>query len=252
VIQHQAEAVVLRSWPIHEADQIITLFTRDMGKIRGVAKSAAKSRRRFGGALEPMTHVRASYVERPRQELVRLDSFEILRSPLSSPVDYGRAAALAFFVEILEETLPDHDPQDHIFRLLIAVLEHTRVDCIWMPVTYFALWMTRLLGWLPDLSRCRLCGERLTGPSVYFDVGFDGLFCGAHEPGSSPLSRRTALTADSQELVSRIFHLPVATLAKEPWPRGRAADLRRFAVESLERHLERKLTTASVLARMGF
>ena len=179
MIQHQAEAVVLRSWPIHEADQIITLFTRDMGKIRGVAKSAAKSRHRFGGALEPMTHVRARYVERPRQELVRLDSFEILRSPLSSPVDYGRAAALAFFVEILEETLPDHDPQDHIFRLLLAVLEQTRVDCIWMPVTYFALWMTRLLGWLPDLSCCRLCGERLTGPSVYFDVSFDGLFCGA-------------------------------------------------------------------------
>ena len=120
-----------------------------------------------------------------------------------------------------------------------------------MPVTYFALWMTRLLGWLPDLSCCRLCGERLTGPSVYFDVSFDGLFCGGHEPGSSPLSRRIALTADSQELVSRIFHVPVSALAKEPWPRGRAADLRRFAIESLERHLERKLTTAAVLARMG-
>ena len=55
MIVHQVEAVVLRTWPIHEADQIVSLFTRDYGKIKGVAKAAARSRRRFGGALEPMT-----------------------------------------------------------------------------------------------------------------------------------------------------------------------------------------------------
>src|ERR1700756_659969 len=109
-----AEAIVLRTWPIREADQIVALFTREFGKVKGVAKSAAKSRRRFGGALEPMTHVLASYVEKPRQDLVRLDSCEILASPLSDPVDYARAAALAFFAEVLEETLPDHDPQDPV------------------------------------------------------------------------------------------------------------------------------------------
>ena len=73
-----AEAIVLRTWPIREADQIVALFTREFGKVKGVAKSAAKSRRRFGGALEPMTHVKASFVEKPRQELVRLDYFEIV------------------------------------------------------------------------------------------------------------------------------------------------------------------------------
>ena len=155
---HQVEAVVLRTWPIHEADQIVSLFTRDYGKIKGVAKSAAKSRRRFGGALEPMTQVRAHYAEKPGQELVRLDSFDILHSPLAEPVDYARAAALAFFAEVLEQTLPDHDPHDLVFRLLLSVLEQTRVDHIWMPITYFALWTTRLMGWLPDLSRCLLCG----------------------------------------------------------------------------------------------
>ena len=89
-----AEAIVLRTWPIREADQIVALFTREFGKVKGVAKSAAKSRRRFGGALEPMTHVRASFFEKPRQELVRLDAFEILSSPLSRPIDYARTAAL--------------------------------------------------------------------------------------------------------------------------------------------------------------
>ena len=117
-----SEAVVLRSWPVHEADLIVSFFTRDYGRIKGVAKSALKSRKRFGGALEPMTVARAWFAENPRQELVRLDQLEIIRSPLSAPVDQVRMAVLSFFAEVLDEALPEHDPQDAIFRLLLAVL----------------------------------------------------------------------------------------------------------------------------------
>jgi DNA repair protein RecO (recombination protein O) len=244
----QCEAVVLRTWPVHEADQIVSLFTRDNGKIKGVAKSAARSRRRFGGALEPMTHVRAHYAEKPSQELVRLDSFEILHSPLAEPVDYARATALAFFAEVLEQTLPDHDPHDAVFRLLLSVLEQTRVDHIWMPITYFALWTTRLLGWLPDLGHCLFCGVSLTGQPAYFHFFSDGFVCVEHR---LPGEQGAALNPDSQTLAVRIFRSPASALAAEAWPRTRGADLRRFAIQSLERHLERRLRTASALSRLG-
>lgn len=248
MISRLSEAVVLRSWPLHEADLIVSLFTRDWGKVKGVAKAAAKSRRRFGGALEPMTYVRAHYAQKANRELVRLDSFEILRSPLSEPVDYARAAALAFFAEVLEEALPDHDPHDAVFRLLLSVLEQTRAGSIWMPVTYFALWTTRLMGWLPDLGHCLLCGVSLTGEPAFFHPYADGLVCGGHHRAGSPGS---ALALDSQRLAVRIFRSPASALAGEAWPRHRAADLRRFAIQSLERHLERKLTTPLTLARLG-
>jgi DNA repair protein RecO (recombination protein O) len=248
---HQVEAVVLRTWPMHEADQIVSLFTRDFGKIKGVAKSAAKSRRRFGGALEPMTHVRAHYVEKPTQELVRLDSLEILHSPLAEPVDYARATALAFFAEVLEQTLPDHDPHDLVFRLLLSVLDQTRVDHIWMPITYFALWTTRLMGWLPDLSRCLFCGVPLAGQPAYFDFLADGLFCAEHRQGAGHAAHGAMLAPDSQLLAMRIFRSPASAFAAEAWPRSRGADLRRFAIQSLERHLERKLRTATALSRLA-
>src|ERR1700728_2007447 len=106
---------------MHEADEIVSLFTRNYGRIRGVAKAAAKSRRRFGGALQPMTWVSASYVEKPKQELVRLDACEVIASPLSEPVNYARAAALAFYAEVLEEALPDHDPHEADFPLALPV-----------------------------------------------------------------------------------------------------------------------------------
>ena len=80
----ESEAIVLRTYPLREADLLVTLFTRAEGKVRGVARSAKKSKRRFGGALEPLTYVRAFYDVRERQELARLDACEVLESPLAS------------------------------------------------------------------------------------------------------------------------------------------------------------------------
>src|SRR5579863_5212645 len=147
-----SEAVVLRTWPLHEADLIVSFFTRDYGRIKGTAKAALKSRRRFGGALEPMTVARAWFVERPRHELVRLDQLEIIRSPLSAPVDHTRMSVLSFFAEVLDQALPEHDPQETVFRLLMSVLEQTTVENPWAALTYFQLWITRLMGLLPDIA----------------------------------------------------------------------------------------------------
>jgi DNA repair protein RecO (recombination protein O) len=243
---HQGEALVLKKWPIHEADEIVSLFTRTQGRIRGVAKAAAKSRRRFGGALEPMTWVSASYVERPKQDLVRLDACEVIQSPLSDPVDYPRAAALAFYAEVLEEAMPDHDPQEAVFRLVLAVLQQTRGNRVWMPVTYFALWMTRLLGWMPSLTHCVVDGESLGAGPAWFNLQSDGLVCARHKGVGSRI-----LSPESLVLARRAFQSPIAALATEDWPASRAADLRRFAIQALERHLERRLHAAAALARLG-
>ncbi len=246
-----SDAVVLRTWPVHEADLIVSLFTRDYGKLRGVAKSALKSRKRFGGALEPMTVARAWFAERPRQELARLDQLEIIRSPLSAPVDQARLAVLSFFAEVVEEALPEHDPQETVFRLLISVLEHTSVAGSetaqpWMPLTYFSLWMTRLMGLLPDIARCTVCGEALRPAEVFFSSHADGLFCPIHRNGGA-----SALSPDSWQLALRMLRAPASAFSGEPWPRRRAQDLRRFAVQVLERHLERKLRSAEAIARLG-
>ena len=241
-----SEAVVLRTWPVHESDLIVSFFTRDYGRMKGVAKAALKSRKRFGGALEPMTMARAWFAERPRQELVRLDQLEIVRSPLADPVDAVRMTALSFYAELLDEVLPEHDPQETVFRLLVSVLEQTTVEQSWMPLTYFSLWMTRLIGLLPDIAHCTACGETLQAAEISFSSYHDGLFCAAHRNGSGNL-----LSADSWQLAQRMLRAPASAFAGESWPRRRGTDLRRFALQSLERHLERKLKTAEALGRLG-
>jgi DNA repair protein RecO (recombination protein O) len=241
-----SEAVVLRTWPVHEADLIVSFFTRDYGKVRGVAKSALKSRKRFGGALEPMTVANAWFAEKPRQELVRLDQLEIVRSPMSAPVDHIRMAVLSLYAELLDEALPDHDPQETVFRLLLAVLDQTTQENPWMPLTYFQLWMTRLMGVLPDMSHCTACGEPLIAGQISFHASTDGLFCTRHSNGATG-----ELEADSWQLAQRMLRAPIGAFTAEPWPRRRGQELRRFTLQSIERHLERKLRSAEALARLG-
>lgn len=240
-----SDAVVLRTWPVHEADLIVSFFTRDYGKLRGVAKSALKSRKRFGGALEPMTLTRAWFAEKPKQELARLDQLEIVSSPLSRPVDGVRLAVLSFYAEVLDEALPERDPHETIFRLAASVLEQTTVQQPWMPLTYFTLWMTRLMGLLPDLAHCTVCGEALHAEEVFFNLHADGLFCATHRHAND-----NGLSADSWQMALRMLRAPVAAFAEEQWPRRRAMDLRRFTLHALERHLERKLRSAEALARL--
>jgi DNA repair protein RecO (recombination protein O) len=155
-------------------------------------------------------------------------------------------AVLSFFAEVIDEALPDHDPQETVFRLLLAVLDQTTVEQPWMPLTFFSLWMTRLMGLLPDIAHCTVCREVLTAGQTSFNTLGDGLFCPMHRNGNS-----SELSADSWQLALRMLKSPVSAFAAEPWPRRRAQDLRRFTVQALERHLERKLRSAEALARLG-
>ena len=241
----QSEAIVLRSYPLREADLLVTLFTRAEGKLRGVAKTAKRSKRRFGGALEPLTYVRLYWEERERQELARLDSCEVLDSPLASEVDYPRAVALGYIAEVLDDVLPEREANDAMFRLALSVLAQLRAGAIWMPLTYFDLWSVRLMGLLPELGDCIICGTALNGHRAWFHPLADGLMCAAHKRLAS-----SEMSKESRAIAAEMFRRPVESFAGAPWPRQRAADLRKFLAQRIERHVEKKLVTAGMLEKL--
>jgi DNA repair protein RecO (recombination protein O) len=243
----ESEAIVLRTYPMREADLLVTLFTRAEGKIRGVARSAKKSKRRFGGALEPLTYVRAYYDVRERQELVRLDGCDVLESPLATEVSYVRAVALGHIAELLDELLPDHESNDAIFRLTLSVLRVLIGSEVWMPITYFELWLTRLVGFLPELNECVVCGRNLNGSRAYYHALADGLMCSEDKRLAS-----SEMSGESRVLAAHILRAPVVDLAGKPWPKSQGADLRKFLIQILERHIEKKLVTAGLLEKGNF
>ena len=243
----ESEAIVLRSYPLREADLLVTFFTRAEGKVRGVARSAKKSKRRFGGALEPLTYVRAFYDVRERNELARLDACEVLESPMASEVSYARAVALGHIAELLDELLPDHEANDAIFRLTLSVVHVLTGPDVWMPITYFELWLTRLVGFLPELTECTVCGRSLNRSRAYFHALADGLMC----PDDKRLAS-SEISGESRALAAQMFRSPVESFAAMPWPKSQAADLRKFLIQILQRHIEKKLVTAGMLEKGGF
>lgn len=241
----QSEAVVLRTYPLREADLLVTFFTRAEGKVKGVARSAKKSKRRFGGgALEPLTQVRVYWEDRERQELARIDSCEVLLSPLASQVDYPRVVALGHVAEVLDEFLPDREANDAVFRLTWSVLQHLEPGEVWRPITYFDLWLVRLMGFLPDIGECIVCGEALNGRAFYHPLS-DGLMC-ANDKRLAALE----MSPESRRLAAEMFRTPLDAIAGPAWPKDRAADLRKFLVQIMERHLEKKLVTAGMLNKL--
>src|SRR5262249_36326618 len=143
---YTTDALILRTYSLGESDRIVVFLTRDRGKKRGVAKNARQSRRRFGGALEPMTHGRVAYVERERRDLVRLDYVEPISSPLS--VAYDEVVAyVGYFAELIDECAPEADPNETLFRLRVSILEALRAGASIEPVArYFEYWLLRLQG----------------------------------------------------------------------------------------------------------
>jgi len=143
---YTTDALILRTYKLGESDRIVVFLTRDRGKKRGVAKNARQSRRRFGGALEPLTCGRIGYLERERRDLVSVHYVEPLRSPLSAA--QGDALGyVEYFAELLDEWAPEADPNETLFRLgasmVDAIADGVPIDPL---ARYFEYWLLRLQG----------------------------------------------------------------------------------------------------------
>ena len=203
-----SETFVLRTYPLRESDLIVSFFTRDLGKLRGVAKRARRPKSPFGSGLERLSRVRMAYYQRENAELLNLQSCELIESQFDLQADYGRGIALDYFTEVAEHLLPPHEPNEKCFRLLIAALAHMRAQGdLWPAVLYFTLWAVRLTGVLPELRVSR----------------------------------------ESAEIAEEMFVTPLSALKPREWNKGTAADLRRALVRTMEQHVERRFLTVPLL-----
>ena len=143
---HTTDALILRTYKLGESDRIVVFLTRDRGKKRGVAKNARQSRKRFGGALEPMTCGRVGYLERERRDLVRLDYVEQLRSPLSA-IDGNALGYVSYFAELIDEWAQEADPNETLYRLGASMTDAIAEGVPIEPLArYFEFWLLRLQG----------------------------------------------------------------------------------------------------------
>jgi DNA repair protein RecO (recombination protein O) len=193
----KARAIAVGSRPLGEADKLLTFYTREFGKLRGVAKGARRVRSKFGGALELFTYGQLVFFERPRSELVAVDHFDIIHPFQSLREDLERLGRGAWIVECVTHLTADRDPQPALFGLLLRALRAleggTRPERV---ALCFALRAADLTGHRPRLDHCHRCGK-IPGRRVRFDPAGGGLLCSdcpATGPGALLLSSQ-ALSA---------------------------------------------------------
>jgi DNA repair protein RecO (recombination protein O) len=203
-----SESFILQTYPFREADLVVSFFTRDQGKLRGVARRARRPKSSFGSGLERLSHATVSYFQKENRELVSLNSCELVHSQFSLASRYEASVALDYLAEITEQLLPPNETNERHFRLLMATLDYLRSGgSHFAAATYFALWSVRLAGFLPDLR----------------------------------------VNQESRAISDEMQQTPIHQLAPRTWTRETAADLRRLLNRLIEQHVERNLHTPRIL-----
>jgi DNA repair protein RecO (recombination protein O) len=261
-------------------------LARDRGKLRGIANGVRRPKSRFGSGLERLSHVRAFYYQKETQELVKLDRCELMAPPVFLRADYPVLVALDFLTEVTEHILPDHEPNEKFFRLLMSVVEEIRLSLggglaggpataaptngsaakpgaagggpgaadpegsvpgwLWRALAYFSLWSLRLGGWLPPLHVCVQSGAELEPEQTAY---FE-----RSQPGLFLADFRTRdswpMSPESRAIAAEMLKKPLADLRERPWGPTTAEDLRRFLNQRLETQVEGRLKTVAVLAEL--
>lgn len=235
------EALILGAVDYGDADRVVTLFTRGKGRLSAFAAGARKSKRRFAGALEPCTHLKAQLVQR-RGDTFRLDGVDVLASFHKLRDDLPRIGRALFGAELCRELIRDEHPHAELFDAFLRYLR--RLEAAAEPAAHLAFTLDALAfaGFRPVFNACGRCGGA-TGPRPRFDPGSGGAVCEGCAAGllyAAPVSPEVvALLAALQE--------------------GRAvapgASLRAAAAALLDgflaHHLGRRLKSMAFLTQLG-
>ena len=234
---YRATGVVLRTYKLGESDRIIVLLTEHHGKVRAVAKGVRKTKSKFGGRLEPMSHVQLLLHEGRDLDIVnQVDTVESL-APLMIDLDHmTRGMAV---LEAVDQMAMDREPNPQLYRMLVGVLRTIAISDSPLVVPAFFWKLLSLEGVRPELDACVRCGD--PEPLVAFDMDHGGVLCRTCRSGA-PIS------ADALELMRMILGGQLNAALAAPITQA-SHEVSSHATRAVEHHIERKLRSVAVFER---
>lgn len=164
----ETEAIVLDSFKLGEADKIVVMLSRQEGVVRGVARGARRLKSKYGASLEPFTVIHLTFFEKESRELVSFTHAEIIKSYFELTRRDALFAILERVAGLILEFAPLRAPDERFYRMLKACLEAISDEP--RDATHIAryseIWILKLAGFLPDLSRCASCRKKFEGESA--------------------------------------------------------------------------------------
>ncbi len=243
---YTADALILRTYKLGEADRIVVFLTSDRGKRRGVAKGARRTRSKFAGGLEPFTKARLEYFEREHRDLVRLSYVEPVTSPLASH-DGDALCHASYFAELVDEWALEGDPSERLYRLGASVVEALAADAsVERVARYFEYWLLRLQGVYPSVVACHECGGTLEQSGAVIERETGVLVCPRCASG-----RDVDFSSEALDFLRAAATRPPERLdevALSPRAGRQLAAAHRVLITT---HLDKELKSARVLRELG-
>ena len=187
---YKTKAIVIRSMDFSESDKIVTFFTRDFGKLRGIAKGAKRTKKRFGSTLELFSYVNLIFFDKGNLGLARINSCYSIESHMEICKDIKKVAYGSYFIELVNGLVGEKEKNDGIFDLLVDSL--FLISCQKFDeeiVRIFEIRLLSLLGYQPQLEQCLICAYKLSGKEKFwFSPVKGGILCNRCSHGLKKLS----------------------------------------------------------------
>ncbi|HEY2093614.1 MAG TPA: DNA repair protein RecO [Thermoanaerobaculia bacterium] len=237
------EAIVLHTFAARERDKMVIFLTPDHGKRKGWAYGARSLKSRFGAALEPLAKVKIGYIEREGDEIVRIESVDLVRSLFPAQQNLLTSVAATYIAELVDTFAPANDPAELIYRLLDRTTEALLAGANALRVvTYAEVWILKLAGTFPSTRNCFECGSPLDRP-LRFDDRLQGFVC--EDCATRDASIVPNDVADALDAIAR---LRVGELAAIPIPEDTLLEVRGLAGTVRRHFLGHELKSFDVLA----
>lgn len=187
----RVEAVVIRHSDFGEADRLLTLYTREHGKVRAIAKGARKIASRKAGHLEPFTRVKLQLAR--GRDLFIVTQAETVDAYPSLRADLTLTGYTAYVLELLDRFVPDEEAASpSLYRLLTETLSRLAADPLpWQTIRSYEMRLLDLLGFRPQLFECANCGNEIQAEDQFFSPALGGVVCprcGGGLPRLRPIS----------------------------------------------------------------
>ncbi|MDQ7849778.1 MAG: DNA repair protein RecO [Armatimonadota bacterium] len=242
---YKAEAVVLRHRPLGEADRVLTLFTREYGRLSAVARGVRRPSSKRSGALEPFSHLRL-LLARGRGALDVVAQVEVVEGTGALRTDLRRFGQAALLAELVEAATPEREPQPGLFHLLVEALRLLRRPEETPAVLWFGLHLVSLAGFQPALERCAVGGEE-TGSAPAWSHPLGGVVCRRHA-ARDPAAVR--LRPELVRVLEALLAAPAAEVGRLALPPDDQSLLLELVRRYAEHRLEVRLRSPGVLERL--
>ncbi len=202
----KTNAIVIRSLNYGESDKIVTFFTKDFGKLKGIAKGARRSRKRFQNALGLFSHLRLIFFEKEGMGLVRAEGCDILHSFPKIRDDLKKIIYGNYYLELMNEMAGEREGNPEAFELLLSSLSNLEESNLQEErLRIFEIRMLSLFGYRPNMRRCNICKKDWDGlqefPVVFFSLERGALLC---EKCSEMRSNLVPISLGTARLIEKI------------------------------------------------